>query len=128
MEEEEEKKERKKRKGKKVKLIDRDDLFGDDGLELSSAAERNHWNLPIPGSKKSNNSGSGSGGARIKGQTLSGSSKSSNTKSSIPTGHSDSVSSGNNNDKQMELMRKRVMEAYAKIRERRRSTSAAYQT
>ena len=116
-----------------MKLIDRDDLFGDDGLELSSAAERNHWNLPIPGSKKSNNSGSGSvgnvsGGARIKGQTLSGSSKSSNKKSSIPTGHSDSVSSGNNNDKQMELMRKRVMEAYAKIRERRRSTSAAYQT
>jgi hypothetical protein len=28
----------------------------------------------------------------------------------------------------MELMRKRVIEAYAKIREKRRSTSAAYQT
>ena len=98
-------------------------------MELSSAAERNHWNLPIPGSKKSSNSGSGSGkGTKLKGQS---GSKSNITGSSIPTGHSDgasSGSSGNNNDKQMELMRKRVMEAYAKIRERRRSTSAAYQT
>ena len=116
---------KKKRKGKKVKLADRNDLFGDDGLELSSATERTNWNAYIPGSS------SGGGGAGKKSTTnLTSTLNNNNKKNKVTISSSDNndSSGSSNNVKQMELMRKRVIEAYAKIREKRRSTSAAYQT
>lgn len=110
-----------------MKLADRDDLFGDDGLELSSAAERTPWNATtIPGSNKSSSgsSSSNSGVSKKSTTNLTNNKK----KSKVSTSNSNISSSDNNNVTQMELMRKRVIEAYAKIREKRRSTSAAYQT
>jgi len=81
-----------------VKIVDREDMYGDDGLEGSLRTKREPFILPLSILKKKKN---------MKG---------------------DKDAAGNsNNTAQMELLRQRVQEAYHKIREKRRSLSSAYQ-
>ena len=44
-----------------MKLTDREDLFGDDGMELPPATERGSCNAPIPGSSSRRGEGSANG-------------------------------------------------------------------
>lgn len=96
-------------KRKRVKIADRDDLFGDDGLEML-AARRGQMDMQLIASLQSKYATSSS---KIK-------ANGSLRKERKPIAN-------DNNEKQVDWVRKRAVEAYAKLREKRRSESAAYQ-
>jgi len=88
---------KKSKKKSIVKIVDREDMYGDDGLE-GSIHKREPLIMPLALLKKK--------------KSMKGDKK---------------EEGNSNNTAQMEILRQRVQEAYSKIREKRRSVQSAYQ-